>query len=448
MSRATIDIQAVIDRQPTVRRQIPLLVMMTLVMFIDGYDVFMLGRIAPAIADEFGEPATRLTLVFVLQQVGLAVGSFVIGPLSDRYGRKSLLLISSAAFGLLTLGVLFCHNLTEVAVLRGAAGFALAGVIPNATALLTEFTPPGRRASFVSIAFTGYTAGGAAASFAALSLLKHFGWRSTFWLGGLIPLLLVPIVAWVVRESLQFRFRRNPADPRIGRDLAAIEPGLVIADTSDFTIGRADGSDRPEAKGLSALFGQGRAPVTLLLWGAYFVALGMIALLASWSATFFLKLDHVPLDVSAAYSLLSFLSGVVGTTTVGMMMDRVGRARVLTILFAIDAVSIGLMGLVPYGSWAFVILTITWGYAQAGGQGGLNALCAQAYPSAVRGTGVGWAFGLGRVGGIALPALGGWALASGLSIGTSFLLAGALPFLIVLSLIGLGRLDARGRFAQ
>ncbi|WP_404710351.1 MFS transporter [Sphingomonas sp. MMS24-J13] len=446
MSGTTIDIQAVIDRQPSIRRQIPLLVVMTLVMFIDGYDVFMLGRIAPAIADEFGEPATRLTLVFVLQQVGLAVGSFVIGPLSDRYGRKSMLMLSSAVFGVLTLGVLYCHTLTEVAILRGSAGFFLAGVIPNATALLTEFTPPGRRASFVSIAFTGYTAGGAAASFAALSLLKHFGWRSTFWLGGLIPLLLVPLVAIVVRESLQFRFRRNPADRRIARDLVAIEPDLVIADTSDFTIARPD--NRPEASGLTALFRGGRAPVTLLLWAAYFIALGMIALLASWSATFFLKLDGVPLDVSAAYSLLSFIAGVGGTTTVGLVMDRLGRARVLTILFVIDAVSIGLMGLVPYGGWAFVVLTITWGYAQAGAQGGLNALCAQAYPSAVRSTGIGWAFGLGRLGGVALPALGGWALANHLPIGTSFMLAGALPLLVALTLVGLGRLDARGRFAQ
>lgn len=448
MSAGSIDIQAVIDRQPTIRRQLPLLVMMTLVMFIDGYDVFMLGRVAPAIADEFGEPATRLTLVFVLQQVGLAVGSFVIGPLSDRFGRKSMLLISSAVFGLLTLGVLGCHTLTQVAILRGVAGFFLAGVIPNATALLTEFTPPGRRASFVSIAFTGYTVGGAAASFAALGLLRHFGWRSTFWIGGLVPLLLVPAVALVVRESLQFRVRRNPRDRRIARDLSAIEPGLIIADTSDFTVGRPDGSDRPEARGLGALFGEGRASVTLLLWCAYFIALGMISLLGSWMATFFLKLDGVPLDVSAAYSLLSFVAGVGGTTTIGAVMDRFGRARVLTILFMIDAASIGLMGLVPYGGWAFVVLTLLWGYAQAGGQGGLNALCAQAYPSVVRSTGVGWAFGLGRLGGVALPALGGWALASGLPIGEAFLMAGALPLLVALTLVGLGRLDARGRFAQ
>lgn len=445
---STIDVQAVIDRQATIRRQLPLLVMMTLLMFIDGYDVFMLGRIAPAIADDYGEPATRLTLVFVLQQVGLAVGSFVIGPLADRFGRKRLLLLSTAAFGVLTLFVLFAQTLTQVALLRGLTGLALAGVIPNATALLTEFTPPSRRASFVSIAFTGYTVGGAAASFAALGLLKRFGWESIFWLGGLIPLLLVIPTALVVRESLQFRARRNPADRSIGRDLQRIEPALVVADTSDFSVGTPDGSDRPSTAGLGAIVSDGRGPVTALLWIAYFIALGMISLLGSWMATFFLKLEQVPLDVSAAYSLLGFVSGICGTTTVGLLMDRLGRARVLTVLFVVDAISIGLMGSVPFGSWPFVVLTLTWGYAQAGGQGGLNALCAQAYPSAVRGTGVGWAFGVGRVGGAVLPALGGLALASGLPIAQSFLLIGLLPLVVAATLVGLGRLDARGRFAQ
>jgi AAHS family 4-hydroxybenzoate transporter-like MFS transporter len=447
MTLQMIDIQAVIDRQATIRRQLPLLTVMTLVMFVDGYDIFMLGRIAPAIADEFGEPAVRLTLVFILQQVGLAIGSFVIGPLADRFGRKTLLLVSTVAFGTLTLAVFACHNLVELALMRGVAGFFLAGVIPNATALLTEFTPPQRRASFVSIAFTGYTVGGAAASFAAMGLLRDFGWRSTFWLGGLVPLALVPLIMFVVRESLQFRVRRGGYEQSVARDLRAIEPGILIQDTSDFAIGTPDATDRPKARGLAPLFVDGCANVTLLLWVAYFLALGTIALLGSWAATFFLKLEQIPLDISAGYSLLSFVGGVGGTTTVGILMDRLGRARVLSVLFLLDALAIGLMGMVPFGSWGFVAVTVVWGYCQAGGQGGLNALCAQAYPSESRATGVGWAFGVGRLGGVVLPALGGLALASGVTIGAIFMLVGLLPLLIAATLFGLGRLDRRGRFA-
>ncbi len=443
-----IDIQAVIDRQPSVKRQLPLLFVMTLVMFIDGYDVFMLGRIAPAISDEFGEPAVNLTLVFVLQQVGLALGSFIIGPLADRFGRKRLLILSTLAFGLLTLAVPLCQDLFQVALLRGLAGFFLAGVIPNATALLTEFSPPRSRASFVSIAFTGYTVGGAAASFVAMSMLKDYGWRMTFLIGGIIPLLLIPISLIVVRESLQYRVRRGGNRDKIARDLKAIEPGIAIDAATEFTLGPEDMTPRSAAFGLTRLFSNGRAPVTTLLWVAYFVALGIIALLASWLATYFLKLEHVPLELSAAYNLLAFGGGVFGTVTVGYLMDRLGRSRVLIALFLLDALAIGMMGAVPFGGTAFVLITLVWGYCQAGGQGGLNALCAQAYPSAVRATGIGWAFGIGRLGGVFLPALGGLVLAKQLSLATSLAMAGLLPLIVAGALIGLARLDRQGRFAQ
>lgn len=395
-----------------VRAQLPLLAVMTLIMFLDGYDVFMLGRIAPAMAAGFHEPVARLTMVFLSQQVGLAVGSLLISPISDRFGRKVLLMISVAAFALLTLATVRAHSLVEVAALRGVAGLFLSGVIPNAAALLTEFAPPGRRASFVSIAFTGYTAGGAAGALVAMWLLKRYGWESGFWIGGIAPMVAMPLLALFVHESPQFR-ARSPA--------------------------RA-----PAAGGVPSLLSEGRAPLTLLLWTSYFIALGIIALLASWMATFFLVRSHVPLEVSAAYSLLAFASGIGGTTTVGLLMDRFGRTRVLTILFAIDAVSMMLMGSLEFGSWPFIAATLFWGYAQAGGQGGINALCAQAYPTEIRSTGVGWAFGFGRAGGIVLPALGGLALASGMSLAQSFLWLGFLPLAIVAALVAIGRLEARG----
>lgn len=415
-----LDPQEAIDRRKSVRAQLPLLSVMTLIMFLDGYDVFMLGRIAPAMAASFREPVARLTMVFLAQQVGLAVGSFLISPISDRFGRKILLMISVGAFALLTLATVRAHSLTEVAVLRGLAGLFLSGVIPNAAALLTEFAPPGRRASFVSIAFTGYTAGGAAGALVAMWLLKRYGWESGFWLGGVVPLLAMPLLAVFVHESPEFRARRDARAPA------------------------AAGA----AGGVLSLLSQGRTRLTLLLWTAYFIALGIIALLASWMATFFLVRSHVPLELSAAYSLLSFIGGIGGTTTVGFLMDRYGRTRVLTLLFAIDAVGLMLIGSLPFGSWPFIAAMFIWGYAQAGGQGGINALCAQAYPTEIRSTGVGWAFGIGRAGGIVLPALGGLVLSSGMSLAQSFLWLGFLPLIIVAALVAIGRLEAGGRIGR
>ena len=346
----TFDVQAVIDGQTSIRPQLPLLAVMTFIMFLDGYDVFMLGRIAPAMADSFHESVARLTMVFLAQQAGLAIGSLVISPISDRYGRKILLMVSTGAFGLLTVATVWTHSLAEVAVLRGIAGWFLSGVIPNAAALLTEFAPPGRRASCVSIAFTGFTTGGAAGALVAMWLLKRYGWQIGFWLGGIVPLMSVPLLVFIIHESLQFRARRNPHDRAIARSLLRIDPTLQIADVDAYRVGPENGA-RAVAGGIWNLLSDGRTPLTLLLWTAYFIALGMIALLASWMATFFLKRSGVPLELSAAYSLLAFVGGIGGTTTVGLLMDRFGRTRVLTLLFMIDAVSLMLMGTLTFGSW-------------------------------------------------------------------------------------------------
>jgi AAHS family 4-hydroxybenzoate transporter-like MFS transporter len=445
MMGRTLDLQAVIDGQTRIRPHLPLLAVMTLIMFLDGYDVFMLGRIAPAMAQSFGEPVARLTMVFLVQQMGLAIGSLVIGPVSDRYGRKLLLMVSAAAFGAFTLGTVWTHSLVQVAILRGLAGVFLAGVIPNAAALLTEFAPPGRRASFVSIAFTGFTAGGAAGALVAIWLLKRYGWQSGFWLGGIVPLLSVFLLGFVVHESLQFRARRDPHDPAIGRSLKRIDPNLQLADVLAYRAGPDTQTARPAAGGVWNLLSDGRMPLTLLLWIAYFIALGIIALLASWMAAFFLDRSGIPLEVSAAYSLLSFAAGIGGTTTVGVLMDRFGRTRVLALLFVSDALAMMLMGSLHFGGWPFVAVTIVWGYCQAGGQGGINALCAQAYPTEIRSTGVGWAFGIGRAGGIVLPALGGLAFSNGMSLARSFLWLGFLPLIVVAALFGIGRLETKGK---
>lgn len=438
------DVQPVIDRQTRVAPHLPLLILMTLIMLIDGYDVFMLGKIAPAMAADFGEPVTAFTLVFVLQQAGLAIGSFLVGPISDRYGRKTVVLICVAIFGLLTLAPIWATSLLQVAVMRGVAGLFLAGVIPNCAAMLTEFAPPRRRASFVSIAFTGYTAGGAGSALMVIWLLDAHGWQSAFLIGGLVPLVLAPIFAFATDESLQFRIRRNPRDPAIARAVLKLDPTLDLRGVDAFRLGAVIGEGRsPRPGDALSMFRDGRAPMTLMLWMTFFMALGLISLMGAWMATFFYELADIPLSRWAAFSLLSFVGGVAGTTSVGFLMDRYGRIRVLVTLFLIDAIALGLIGLLPFGGTAFIGALLVWGYCQAGGQAGINAICAQAYPTSIRASGVGWAFGMGRLGGIALPALGGLMLAANASLPQVFLTVAIGPLFVAAALLGVSATLAR-----
>jgi len=440
------DVQTVIDRQTRVAPHLPALILITLIMLIDGYDVFMLGKIAPAMAADFGEPVTGLTLVFVLQQAGLAIGSFLVGPISDRYGRKRVILISVTVFGVLTLAPIWASSLFQVAVMRGVAGLFLAGVIPNAAAMLTEFAPPHRRASFVSIAFTGYTAGGAGSALVVIWLLDSQGWESAFLIGGIVPLILAPLFALVTDESLQFRIRRNPRDPALKRAVLRLDPTLDLSGVAEFRLGEGARKGRsPKPGDVFSVFRDGRTPMTLMLWISFFMALGLISLMGAWMATFFHELADVPLSRWAAYSLLSFVGGIAGTTSVGFLMDRYGRTRVLVTLFLVDAVALAMIGLLPFGGAAFIVALLVWGYCQAGGQAGINAICAQAYPTSIRASGVGLAFGMGRLGGIALPALGGLMLADQASLAQLFLVIAIGPLLVAGALIGVHVTLARAR---
>ena len=340
-----VNVQAVIDRQRLQSPHFVLLALCTFVMFIDAFDIFMVGQIAPAIAKGMGEPPARLTIVFLVQQIGLAVGAFTISPLSDRWGRKPLLIGCTLAFGALTLVSLAATSLLMLAILRGFAGLFLAAVIPNASALLTEFAPPRHRASFVTFSFVGYVAGSGAAALVTLFLLGQYGWRSCFVIGGVMPFLFALLFWRFGEESVQFRARRDAGDASIGRTLARFEPGLADGDTR-FVVPAAG----PRAKGgIGDVFGGGRAGMTLLLWFSYFVGLGTISLLASWAATFFNVLAGVPLTTYAAASLF-FLSGsLVGTLGTGLIMDRLGPSRALVGLSIGAAIALALLGSAPFG---------------------------------------------------------------------------------------------------
>ncbi|HWL46417.1 MAG TPA: MFS transporter, partial [Sphingomonadaceae bacterium] len=193
------------------------------------------------------------------------------------------------------------------------------------------------------------------------------------------------------------------------------------------------------------VFRDGQAALTLLLWAIYFVSLGTITMLAAWMATFFHQLGGISLAYYATVSLTAFVGGLAGTTTVGFVMDRFRPTRVLILLFLVDALALAGMGSAPFGGIASIATFLVWGYAQAGGQAGINALCAQAYPVRIRSTGVGWAFGMGRFGGIFAPMLGGFALSTALDLGTLFFLAGLLPLATAGLLFAFERMVVNGK---
>jgi AAHS family 4-hydroxybenzoate transporter-like MFS transporter len=202
-----------------------------------------------------------------------------------------------------------------------------------------------------------------------------------------------------------------------------------------------------------AMFGKRYRTQTILLFAICFFSLGNIALLANWLATFMQELAGLPIEVFAFYMIIGYFGGASGTLAMGWLMDRMNPYWLIAGYFVIDAAAILSLGFIPpEAAIAFVSALIAWNFCQVGGQTGINNLATLGYPPEMRSSGIGWAGGMGRMGGIVFPALGGIALGMSLPLAT-IMTAAAIPALaiavliVVLGVVNGGLIDARQRSA-
>lgn len=432
MSR--FDLERHIDEQRLGATHAAVLLVCGLVCFIDGFDIFMIGKIAPAIAEGFGEPPQAMAFVFVCQQIGLAAGAFAVSPMADRWGRRRMLIWSCAAFGGITLASVFAQSLTQLAVLRGIAGLFMAAGMPIALALISEITPKAHRAKFIAIALVGYSTGNAASGAVAAWLLDQYGWQSGFWIGGLVPLVCIPLLLLFVPESLKFLAERDPADLRIARTLGRVSPTLQLSGEEQFVLG----TQAPQKGRLLDIFLDGRGWMTAVIWAACILSMTNIALLSAWLPTFFQEMAGIPIQRFAISAMIAYLGGVAGMLTIGWLMDRFSATRLIALYYVGLAGALVAMAWVPFEAALFIAVLLFWNFVQTGGQGGLNTLITQNYPPRMRSTALGWAGGAGRVGGILAPLYGGWAIEQHLSLQTTLGLAALGPLLVAALVFALG----------
>jgi len=427
------DVEAFIDRTRIGFTQSMALLVCILVCFIDGFDIFMIGKIAPAIARDFGQPSEAMTPLFVYQQIGLAVGAFVVSPLADRFGRRAMLIFSCLTFGAITWASIHAQTLHQLALLRGVAGVFMAAGLPMAMAMISEITPRRLRSTFVAVALAGYSTGSAASGVVAAWLLDDYGWHSGFWIGGLVPLLCVPLLILFVPESLKFRAERNPNDRGIAKTLRKLDPDIALRGDELFVI--ESGGTKGRKARLTDVFSDDRAWMTTVIWAACMLSMTNIALMGAWLPTFFQEMAGIPIQQFAVVAMIGYMGGVAGTLVIGWLMDRMKPALLLAGFYVLVAASLVALAWVPFHSAAFVVVAILWSFFQTGGQGGLNTLVTHVYPPRMRSTALGWAGGAGRVGGIVAPIAGGFALAQHFSLQLTLALAATLPLAVALLML-------------
>jgi AAHS family 4-hydroxybenzoate transporter-like MFS transporter len=437
-----IDLVDFIDGQPVGGFQIRLLLACAAVLFLDGFDTQAIGYVAPALAKEWGLSKGALGPVFSAGLFGLMIGALVFGPLADRVGRKKIIILSTAAFGLGALATALAHDLNTLLVIRFLTGLGLGGAMPNTVAMTSEYNPQRRRATMVMIMFCGFSIGAALGGFLAAGLIPRYGWRSVFIVGGIAPLLLLPVLVWRLPESVRFLAASGQAPERVAELLKRISPHTTFAPDARFVVSEAHLAGMPVVH----LFREGRTTATLLLWVVFFMSLLDIYFLANWLPT---VLNDLGASVSQAVVIGSMLQvgGVVGTFALGSVIDRFSfRALALVYFGAVFAV--GAIGQLSHSAVLVSIAIFAAGFCVVGGQIAANALAAAFYPTSVRSSGVGWALGIGRIGSIIGPLVGGMLLAAKWSASAVFMAAAAAALCAALAALALSRLAGTGIAGQ
>jgi AAHS family 4-hydroxybenzoate transporter-like MFS transporter len=439
VSPPVVDVPGLFDAQRVSLLQKRLLFLCFVVIAIDGFDTAIIGFIAPAIRAEWQLGVAQLGPLFAAGLFGLMLGAFAVGPLADRYGRKTMLVVSMVVFGAASLAASYGTGLTSLIAMRFVTGLGLGGAMPMTITLASEFCPAPRRASLVTLMFCGFTLGSAMGGLIAARVLPDFGWRVLLLGGGMAPLALVPVLIALLPESVRFLVMRGNADARIAGVLRRIAP------TADFRGARFVDAAVSTGSPVAQLFQSGLLKGTLLLWLAFFSSLLVVYLMTNWMPTLLQQAAGASLADAAVIGAMYQLGGTLGAVLVGRLMDRFEPHRVLFASYLTGAAWIVLISLSTDRRWLMTLAVFVAGACISGGQVGGNALSAAFYPTNSRATGVAWANGVGRGGSIVGSLLGGVMLGFGWPATTVYALV-AIP--AVASAVALGTLGLLSRREQ
>lgn len=397
MSQETnsIDVQHFIDTQKLSSSQKMIVCLCFLIVAIDGFDTAAVGFIAPALKAEWALNASDLAPLFGAGLFGLMAGAFIFGPLSDRWGRKPILIGSVMVFGVASIFAAYSADLSSLIIWRFITGLGLGGALPNAVTLTSEYSPTSRRSSLVTLMFCGFTIGSALGGIASAQLLPHLGWQGILLIGGILPLLIAPFLYFFLPESLRFLVLKKQPKVRIEQIVQRIAPHLETIPNLVPSVNEVEKSSFKD------LFAQGYALGTLLIWFTFFMSLLIIYMISSWMPTL---LTNQGFNLAHASWLTSMfqIGGTVGAIVLGMMMDKVEPIKILSIAYVLGAIFLVCLGL-GIENINILLLMIGMfgvGIGISGSQVGVNAFTSGFYPTHCRATGVSWATAVGRSGSV------------------------------------------------
>ncbi|MGO1052918.1 MFS transporter [Crossiella sp. CA198] len=408
------------------RARLVIIVLCGLALAFDGYDLVVYGTTIQALRAEWGITASEAGTIGSAALVGMLVGALLAGTLTDTWGRRKTFLLCVTWFSVLTALCAAAPSPEVFLALRFLAGIGLGGLMPTAATLTIEYAAAKHRTFTYAAMQSGYAVGGILAATLAIPLLPTAGWRVMYLVGAAPLILVLPLALRHLPESLEYLVSHGR---QAEAEALAARLGVPVPPPAERRPGGLSG--------VKALIERTYLRRTVLFWLASFCALLLVYGLNTWLPEI-MRASGYPLGSALGFLLAFNLGSVAGALLGGRLSDRHGARPVLLGSFVLAAVCSAALSVNP-GQTAIYLLVAVSGYGTIGTMHMLNAHVTRSYPASMRATGIGWALGVGRLGAILGPTLGGWVLDSELGPDWNFYLFTVVAVLGALAITALPR---------
>ena len=436
--RRITDISRVIENQKLTPFIIRLVIVSWIVTFFDGFDMNVIAFVAPDLSAALHLNRLMLGKVFSAGLAGTMIGGFFFGYLGDRIGRRPSIILATASFGALTLGLALTGSYSALLALRLAQGVAIGGLLPLCWALNIEYVPRHYRSTVVTIIMLGYTFGNSFGGPLTIWLAPVYGWPSVFVFGGCAALLATVLLTLFLPESIKFLVNKNKRPDLIAANAQRLAPNQPIHSTDQFIL-----SDEIREKGfaVSMLFRNELHWITPLLWIAYIASSIAVFFRVTWEPTVLQALGFSRSTAALASSANS-IGGAIG----GLLLMRFTDTRGAISVAALPVLAVPtllMMGLLRMSGSAFLVLSFFSTMFIVGTHFGLHSIAGIFYPSAYRANGAGWATSVAKVGSMIGPLIGGVVMSSVLPVKDTYIFLATCPLIVGITIFIVGRIQNR-----
>ena len=376
--------------------------------FCDGIDVLAVSFSSTEIIREFGLSKTEMGYVFSSGLAGMTLGCFLIAPLADRIGRRKILLVSLLMIAMGMLCVSICTSYQQLLWLRFLTGLGIGGILPAMAATAAEFSNHKFRDFNVGLVQAGWPVGAILTGFVCAYTIPLYGWRTIFMLAGVISFFMLLLVYFFMTDSLDFLMRRQGDDA-----LTKVNTLLHKMNFQSLTSLPAIPANRHKPSPFT-LFNSEYKDSTIKSWIALFFSFITLYTLMSWVPTI-AEETGLPLDIAIYVGVALNAGAAMGSAMIGAIGSKFGLRQTVFTFMMFAFIVMLLYGNFSWTTAMLFVLIFLIGVFVQGGFNGLFPTLARIYQSDIRATGIGYGFGIGRLGAIIGPALFGLLSDKGLS---------------------------------